>query len=290
MNTLHAIAAALAVAWAYFCAHIAPVLAVTILPTYITGLSNKPGASTRKAVKVLQLLLRGCSVAVHCNEPGSVKMPFVDLLWLLGKGLVQLYRIFKPAAPALLIGVLIACTSCAQYSACVKASATAAFKQDSAANVERQVSGMLTIAASAEWVQFGLQAAEDACFDTACTSLFYCAISAWQQAHPATPAASAKVMNAHLGIKAYVAKKPGAAALMRQCQTRFAVLTPVDPEWSACMPGISSTAPTCEQEPPLAPARGPEIGTLLVVDSDDSALARTRFLRTSSGSAAVSVH
>lgn len=103
MEKLHALQATLAVGWHYFCVHLAGPLAATIIPTILAGLMRRPGADASKLVKLLKLAIRACGWAVHYDEPGSVKPPLWELVQLLWKGGVMVYRVFKPAPAALLL-------------------------------------------------------------------------------------------------------------------------------------------------------------------------------------------
>lgn len=109
MNQLSHLGAALVVAFHYFCVYAAPILAATILPTVITGLTDRPSTKDGKLAQLAKLAVRFCGFAVHYNEQGSVKLPAAELLMLLWKGAVAVYRVFKPA-PAFLafsLGLLV---------------------------------------------------------------------------------------------------------------------------------------------------------------------------------------
>lgn len=109
MTHLSHLGAALVVAFHYFCIYAAPILAATILPTVITGLTDRPSTKDGKLAQLAKLAVRFCGWAVHYNETGSVKLPAAELLMLLWKGAVAIYRVFKPA-PALLalaLGLLV---------------------------------------------------------------------------------------------------------------------------------------------------------------------------------------
>lgn len=137
MFLTHAWAAAV-VAWAFFVAHIAPILAATLLPTVIAGLSNRPSTADGKLAKLLKLAARACGWAVHYNEPGSVKLPLAELLVLAWKGAVAVYRVFKPAPMALLLAgaALALClpnSGCATSQTAANASLAQKLKDDAAA-------------------------------------------------------------------------------------------------------------------------------------------------------------
>jgi hypothetical protein len=105
---MHAIILSLAVAWHYFCGHIAGFLAASLIPTVLAGLVNKPGADSGKVAILLKALLRFCGWAQHYDEPGSVKIPMQELVIPLLKFL---------ARKAGLAAILVVCAS-ASISGC----------------------------------------------------------------------------------------------------------------------------------------------------------------------------
>lgn len=121
------------VAWHFFCVYIAPVLAVTILPTVIAGLTNRPSAKDGKLTQLAKLAVRFCGFAVHYNEPGSVKLPAAELLVLAWKGLVAVYRVFKPAPALLALALGLLVSGCATIATPPGATLAQKLKDDQAA-------------------------------------------------------------------------------------------------------------------------------------------------------------
>lgn len=133
MNQLSHLGAALVVAFHYFCIYAAPILAATILPTVITGLTDRPSTKDGKLAQLAKLFVRFCGWAVHFNETGSVKLPAAELLMLLWKGAVAVYRVFKPAPALLALALGLLVSGCATVATAPNATLAQKLKADEAA-------------------------------------------------------------------------------------------------------------------------------------------------------------
>jgi len=102
---------ALVAGWHFFCAHLAPIgaaLVPMLIASWFTGITYKPGQGDNKIVTLLKLFARFCGWAVHYDEAGSVKLPAGELLGLVFKGLVLVYRAFKGSGAPLALALLSA--------------------------------------------------------------------------------------------------------------------------------------------------------------------------------------